>query len=70
MELEGGGSGVHQTEGVSFIRFVKSAIFVSRFRPSSIKLALSFCSLIISLLIPSQIGRVHTLLYVPLHASR
>jgi hypothetical protein len=46
---------------VSFIRFFKSAILVSRFLSSSLKLALSFCSLLISSIAVSEFGAYSTI---------
>jgi len=46
----------YHTACVSFIRFFKSAIFVSRFRSSSLRLALSFWSLPISFPMIPELG--------------
>jgi hypothetical protein len=51
----------YHTACVSFIRFFKSAIFVSRFFSSSLKLALSFCSLLISSIAVSEFGAYSTI---------
>jgi hypothetical protein len=49
------------TACVSFIRFFKSAIFVSKFLSSSLKLALSFWSLPVSLIMIPELGAYSTI---------
>ena len=51
----------YHTVCVSFIRFFKSAIFVSRFLSSSLRLARSFCSLLISSMAVSEFGAYSTI---------
>jgi ABC-type amino acid transport substrate-binding protein len=51
----------HHTACVSFIRFFKSAIFVSKFLSSSLKVALSFCSLLISSIAVPEFGAYSTI---------
>jgi hypothetical protein len=51
----------YHTACVSFIRFFKSAIFVSRFLSSSLRLALSFCSLFFSSIVTCELYTYSTI---------